>query len=74
MNDSEKKADLLEPGLVPVDLISVDADEKTVISDTLQAEQEYTPQQYKKLLRKQDFMLLPIMWLCVSPAFPAGGP
>lgn len=26
----------------------------------------YTPQQFKKLLRKQDLILLPLMWLCVS--------
>jgi len=39
--------------------------EKAAIDDiVLHAREEYTEQQYKRVLRKQDFLLLPLMWLC----------
>jgi hypothetical protein len=49
----------------------VPAAEKEVIQDTIEAAHEYTPAQFKRVLRKQDFILLPLMWLCVSFLSPS---
>lgn len=37
--------------------------EKVAI-DTVEAEQEYTPAEYRRLLWKIDLWLLPLMWFC----------
>lgn len=48
--------------------LSLSETEKAAIDDiVLHAREEYTPEQYRRVLRKQDLLLLPLMWLCVSP-------
>jgi ACS family allantoate permease-like MFS transporter len=42
-------------------IVGTDIDEAT--ADIVQAEEEYTEEQYAKLLRKIDWTLLPLMWL-----------
>jgi len=37
-----------------------------IIVDTINAETEYTPEQFRKLRWKIDFWLLPLMWVCVD--------
>ena len=49
------------------DLDGLSESEKAAIDDiVLHAKEEYTEEQYRRVLRKQDFILLPLMWLCVS--------
>jgi len=38
-----------------------------IIIDTVNAETEYTPEQFRKLRWKIDFWLLPLMWVCIHP-------
>lgn len=48
---------------------SMTSSERQAIDDiVVRAQEEYTPEQYRRVLRKQDLILLPLMWLCVSPA------
>ncbi len=39
--------------------------------DTVNAEHEYTPEQFKKLRRKIDLRLLPVMWVSKPSTHPA---
>lgn len=57
----EKKDDLEKVGTAPVTLAS---SAQPSGSDAVEAAAEYTEEQYRRLLRKQDLILLPIMWLC----------
>lgn len=41
-----------------------DAANVALAEDNLNATEEYTEAQFKRLLRKQDLILLPIMWVC----------
>ncbi|KII84837.1 hypothetical protein PLICRDRAFT_167211 [Plicaturopsis crispa FD-325 SS-3] len=48
---------------VVVALDDIPESEREVVLDTVEAYSQYTPAEYKKLLRKVDWVLLPLMWI-----------
>ena len=78
-DDQERDARLVpRPQLPPLSSISSDeaklgegeAEKGGSIDELLQDSLTYTEEQYKRVLRKQDLILLPLMWLCVSGPLP----
>ena len=85
-DDQEREGHLAaRPQLPPLSSICSDeaklgegeAEKGGSIEELLQDSLTYTDEQYKRVLRKQDLILLPLMWLCVScpsPPLPGSRP
>lgn len=78
-DDQERDGHLVpRPQLPPLSSISSDeaklgegeAEKGGSIEELLQDSLIYTDEQYKRVLMKQDLILLPLMWLCVSRPLP----
>ena len=55
-----------EPPIVEAPSIHTGKAQEEIAVDIVHAaEAEFTPDQYKKLLRKADFILLPLMWVSI---------
>lgn len=55
-----------EPEPVPIEMASVQegkVDETNAADIVFAAEEQFTQEQYRKLLRKVDFIILPLMWV-----------
>lgn len=61
-NDISKAVESHDLG--PIPSISEGKIADAVLDVVHAAEGEYTPEQYRKLLRKIDFIILPLMWIC----------
>jgi ACS family allantoate permease-like MFS transporter len=61
--DVEELKVLSNPSQASVGLGKID----DIIIDTVNAETEYTPEQFRKLRWKIDLWLLPLMWVCIRP-------
>jgi hypothetical protein len=61
--DVEELKVLSNPSQTSIGLGKID----DIIIDTVNAETEYTPEQFRKLRWKIDLWLLPLMWVCIHP-------
>lgn len=61
-DEEAKDPQMLLTELTPTAMVSNNVDTDSSGVDI----EEFTPEEYRRLLRKIDFIVLPAMWLCVS--------
>ena len=65
--EMQEKGDRTVEQILAVADKTLGGDVDPTTADILEAEEEYTEEQYKKLLRKIDWTILPLMWIrCVG--------